>query len=363
MKWKQNIPRYQAFLQRQRTDRPLLACSVGYFVSDIYPTVMAEVNDGLIKPEDIRLDSFLADCERLYEIYNEIDADFPYCASPFFGIPWMEAIMGCQIKSSPTSFWAEACVDDWETWYWQRSTLDNPWTEKLLELTKALVNHSAGRYQVAVTLMRGPSDILAAMRGAGQLPIDLFDRPEVMARAAKMCADAFIEVAAAQHNLLPDSPDGYFGGATGEIVWTPDKVIWLQEDAVGILSPQLYRSFFLPVDKYIADAFPYCAFHLHGTTLWAVDELLDIPQIDVIQLGLEGDQPEVVEEIFKAFEKVLTKKPLVLTQSYDDGLWSHLERELTEMTPNGLTIQVQVPDVHAGKRVKRSFFEILTRAR
>jgi hypothetical protein len=47
--------------------------------------------------------------------------------------------------------------------------------QKLLEQTEALVKDADGRYQVAPTLMRGPADLLSAIRGGSTLPPDFCD--------------------------------------------------------------------------------------------------------------------------------------------------------------------------------------------
>lgn len=356
------LMRHKAFWMRQDTDRPLLGCNIGFFVNQRFPRLMEAIPPGLVKPEDIRVDLFLEDSESLYQRYSEIGDDYPYVGAPFIYMPWMEAIIGCPIRSSPTSLWAEPCVTDWESWHWERPTLENPWAQKLIELMQALVKHSNGKYPVAPTLMRGPSDILSAMRGAAQLSLDILDFPGEIKRAAKLCADVWIDVGKAQIALVPDSNEGYVAGDAGLRTWAPDKVIWLQEDAMALLSPRLYYEFFFQLDRHIASKFPCVAFHLHGSALWAIDQLVEIPEIDVIELNFEAAQCDI-EGTFSGWRKIQAKKPLVIWRLYEDGFWSWLNRVLVEFPPRGLSIQVTVKDEEEAKKLKVEFFKAVNRVR
>ena len=84
--------------------------------------------------------------------------------------------------------------------------------QKLVELMQALVQHGRGRYAVAPTLMRGPLDILAALRGAAQLPLDLIDQPEHAATALDGCAEIWAEAARGNMRGFRDSREGYVAG-------------------------------------------------------------------------------------------------------------------------------------------------------
>lgn len=361
--FKDTLERYKVFWNRQDTDRPLLGCNIGFFVSHQFLRTMQAIPAGIIKPEDISIDLFLEDCEQLYQTYLKIGDDYPFVGVPFYGVPWMEAIMGCPIKSSPTSFWAEPIIEDWKTWRWERPTLENPWMQKLLELMQALVKHSNGRYPVSSTLMRGPSDMLAAMRGAANLPLDLIDFPEVIKRAARLCADSWIEVGKAQLALVPDINEGYIAGHAFR-TWAPEKVIWLQEDAIALLSPDLYREFFIPLDRRIASEFPCVAFHLHCTALWAIDQLVQVPEIDVLELDIEVAQNKYnLEEIFFAGKKILANKPLIMVLSYEDNFLTLLEKVLTEFPLEGLSIQVVVNNIEEAQKVKTDLLKMVSRVR
>ena len=66
---------------------------------------------------------------------------------------------------------------------------DNPWLQKLVEFQKFLVNLSGGRFPVGNSLMRGPLDLLAALRGQENMCLDLYDCPEKMDAALDRIVD------------------------------------------------------------------------------------------------------------------------------------------------------------------------------
>ena len=347
------LQRHRAFLNREPTDRPLLGCNIGFYMPQQYPAVAQSLPRGRITPDDIRVDLFLEDCERLYQAYHQLADDYPFIGAAFIFIPWMEAIMGCPIQASESSMWAEPAVEDWDSWHWERPSLDsNPWAQKLLELMGAVVQHAGGRYPVAATLMRGPADMLSAMRGHGRFPLDFYDCPDTVRRAAELCADVWIEVGKAQLALVPESSIGYMAGAHGLRTWAPDKVIWLQEDAMALLSPRLFREFFLPLDRRIAREFPYTAFHLHGSALWSIDDLVLAPELDVIELNDESALTDV-EGTFAGWKKIQQHRPLVMWKEFDgDEFWPWLDRVLEEFPLQGLSIQTTVASVEEGMAVK-----------
>ena len=124
------------------------------------------------------VEPFLEDCERLYQFHRECDPDYLFVGSAFPHFPWMEAIVGCPVVFSGAAFFAEPYVDDWQGWRAPVKPLETPWGQKLLELLQAVAEHARGTYPVGATLMRGPSDMLAAMRGPSRFPLDLFDCPD-----------------------------------------------------------------------------------------------------------------------------------------------------------------------------------------
>ena len=82
-------------------------------------------------------------------------------------IPWMEAIVGCEIRAgADEAMWPKPALGPhYEGMERIVPGDDNPWLVKLLALTRALVKANDGSYLVTHTLMRGPIDLLSALIG------------------------------------------------------------------------------------------------------------------------------------------------------------------------------------------------------
>ena len=48
---------------------------------------------------------------------------------------------------------------------------------------------------------------------------------------------------------------------------------------MSLLSPRLYRQYVLPLDRKLSEMFPCVVYHLHGSALWAIDDLMRLPGV------------------------------------------------------------------------------------
>lgn len=347
---------HRRFLQGERMERPLIGVNLGFYANDRYPSTMSALPNGPISPDDIHTDLFLQDCDRLYRAHSEIDDDYPFVASPLVYVPWMEAIMGCRIVASPSSLWAEPCESNWRHLRSHGLEPTNPWYLKLLEMMQELIAHSDGRFPLSATMMRGPADILAAMRGASQLPLDLVDEPNAVKDALDLCAEAWIEVAKAQLAVIPHSETGYLDGDRGLRLWSPRKMMWLQDDALALLSPSLNEEFLLPLHRQLASNFSVVAFHMHGSSLWAIEGLLGAPEIDVMELNFDSGNTDA-DSLLSSCRQIASRKPLVLWRLSGDDLEAWLDRVVGLLPCGSLSIQVTVGDLEEAGELTSMFRE------
>jgi len=349
---------HEAFLGKKDIGRPLLGCTIGAFAHHHFPNMIKTLRKGLLQPDDLNLDAFLLDCEKLFEEHEKLGDDFPFVAAPCSFIPWMEAILGCPIHFSGNSCWAEPVVADTKNWRIPKNIEDSPWAKKLSELIDLLVKKSDGRYPVALSLMRGPADIMSAMRGGNVFPMDMIDEPELMKDIAGQCGEAFIKVARMQHEKIPPEKWGYMCGDQGLKVWMPEKFVWIQEDAMALLSPDIYRDIFYGVDNAIAEDFGHAVFHLHATAIWAVEEILRIKNLDVIELNYEDAFCDA-EAVFSAWKKIQAKKPLVIWASYNKDFDPWLRRVFRELPGAGVSLQISGENFDQALEIKEHYLNIL----
>jgi hypothetical protein len=319
----QLLEQHLRFWQMAPAQRPLLSCSLGsYFPLQDFPGLLPE---GLVEPEDVRPERFLPVYEALYSDRARVGDSLFYAASAFTGIPWVEAILGCSIYASTETMWSEPFLEDWRRMDGFHLRDDNPWLAKLVEFVRVLGEASGGRFPLTTTLMRGPSDLVAALRGAGQLCYDVYDYPDEVDQLARLCTEVWIEVAKAQRDAMPRFQGGY---VNSQGVWAPAFTPMTQEDASVFLSPALNRRFLLPRDQETAEAFDYTAIHLHSKSLHTVDDLLTLDAMAAIQVVVDDGGPSVTS-LMPTFQRIQKRKPLML--------FGHLTREDYQELAEGLS--------------------------
>jgi hypothetical protein len=349
------LRRHQTFLELGDVERPLFGSYLfGLYTSTRYPRIAEALTPGKIKPEDVPIEEYLKDIDDLFELYTDLDDDFPFSSGAFYGIPWLEAIMGCEVYFSGTNFYTKPIIEDWQHYTWKKShTQNNPWLEKMLECLDAVVQHSKGRFSCGPTRMRGIADMVSAMRGGTNLAFDSIDCPSNLEKLAEICTEVWIETGLVQLDLIPESENGYMVGASGLRVWFPEKGIWLQDDAVAVLSPNSYRRYFLPCVETILKAFSRVAIHLHGTVLWAVDIFLELGGIDVLELSYDLGLCEL-EVVKAAWEKIQAKKPCI---AFGELSLEELRMLIGEMKPNGLSIQAVANNIEEARARRDMVFK------
>ena len=131
--------------------------------------------------EEVVFAPFAEDYERLCGSQLANDGDFGYIGSAYWGIPWLEAIMGCPVVVAAANCCAKPCLTSLDNVKGLALDLDtSAWLSTLLRFTQELVDFSAGRFPVCPPLLRGAGDTVAAMLGEMTYVTGFFDAPATM---------------------------------------------------------------------------------------------------------------------------------------------------------------------------------------
>lgn len=323
---KENIKLHKEFWAK-RNRVPIVSYRKGdFFFSTHFKAAKELLIPGkVLKPESIDVASFLPDYERMYQESLTTGQSAFWVAEPYTGIPWMEAILGCEIIAGESSFTSEPITN--------RSVIDstisldkdNPWLAKYLEFTKALVELSYGRFPVGQPIMRGPTDMTGALLGQTELIFQLIDKPLESQKLIDSVTNIFLKVISMQNLYIPSWNNGFSIGFYH--VWAPDRVIWFQEDLSGLLSPDLYQEFYLSSAKKISRYAPYNAVHLHPSSFFIVDELLSIDELKAVEINKDIGGPSV-EKMLPVLKKIMECKNLILWGDFTIDDLRLLEKEL-----------------------------------
>jgi hypothetical protein len=303
------------------------------------PEFVARVGEGAqVSVEQIQPETCLPWIERWHARAAELPGEVIQRFTPAFGMPWMEAIAGCPVVAHQGSLWAGPCLADYKTRPEIHFSPNNPWLGKLLECTRAMVDFAGGRFPVAVPQMRGPLDILAAMRTPARMCLDLLELPDEVVRILAELTDLWIAVAEAVLAEIPAFGGGY---VTRMNMWAPGKALTAQNDVSTLVSARTYRQFVEPCDRKIVGRFPYTDFHMHASEHHQIDNVLALEKLTAIELTLEhtlGGLP--LETMLPAARRILDRKPLLLACLDCDSA----ERCLRELPSAGLCVMVAIND-------------------
>lgn len=334
--WIKDIPsrveRFKSF-HRRDNERPLF----GFFRGSDYPLFRYAFSKGLpegrpLVPADFDIAAFVSDCRRLFEAHEACGGDFIYAASAFWGIPWLEAALGCpifadhgtgSIRSEPPPGFQSGQIPEFSA--------ANPWVRLMSDMLDALAVESAGQFPLATTRMRGIADLLAALHGGEQVVLAMFEEPDVIRQEAERLTDFFIGIGRAQLARIPEFHDGI--GSFYYHAWMPRGTVWHQEDAAALLSPTLYGQFIEPCDRRIVEAFDQVVMHQHSTGFVPTANYLDMG-MSVLELHIDTGGPSA-ESLFRRHLGILERVPLII---WGDISESDLDWIFQKLPPQGLAV-------------------------
>ena len=218
--------------------------------------------------------------------------------------------------------------------------LDSPWWHKYLDFALALVKLSDGRFPIGHGSEIGPTDLHAVFRGHTQSIMDLMEDPEITKEIMWLMGEVFRDMAKEYWQHIPLFAGGYFDCQYQ--IWSPGSIIRLQEDATAVYSPTLYRELVLEVDRMIARSFDNTFIHLHPTSMFLLDAMLEIEEIKCFEINHEDAGPPLAEMI-PYFRMVQDQDRSLLVR----GSFTPDELRLLsdELSAAGLYIQILVKDL------------------
>ncbi len=348
------LKRNLAFLRRKEVDRPLYGASRVGHESHLkrYSRIGAHLpSTGPVRPEMLRTSDFLKDVDRLLLEHEALGGDLLWAAIPFVGVPWVEAIIGCPVRISLGSLWADSREKDWMKLEKVDLSENNAWLQKLLELQEALVDHLAVRHPVGIsTMMRGPGDMAAAALGTQRFVLSLYDHLAKVKGLLSYYTDVWLKVAECQRRLTLPFHGGYTAGSFS--LWGTDPCQYLQDDVLALLSPPLYQRALVEQHQRICSHNRYSLFHLHPSALYAVDGLLKIKNLTVIEINRERvDIP--IERLLPTLKRIHRDKALFINWCPGTPNSLPIEKEvrclLEELSPRGLCLHFSPRNLEEGK--------------
>jgi len=268
------------------------------------------------------------------------------CSRPLAKIPWIEAMLGCPVKMTEGQIWSEPYQGDPEEVIRRGANFEhNPWFQLYLEFLRQLQPRLGDRFPVSAnTLLRGTSDLAAAVLGVQEACLGWIDRPAFMARLMRVCTDAVLTVVEAGYKVLKPFANGYLSGYA---IWAPAPVVSTQADHSILLSPKMYERQILPYDLEVIRCCPVSVFHIHNCGLHIAPLLVQISELDAIEVFLDP-YPEAERKAYEVemLQMIQDHKPLILEANFPS--LEEADSLLAELSPRGLCFNPRFDlDTHA----------------
>jgi hypothetical protein len=348
----EKIRKYLAFWNNDPVERPMVGFSLGgWFSFQSYSAIQRYRGAERLTPDMLSPERHFEDYNRIVASFAEIEDDVIHSVAPIPAFPWLEAMLGIPAQVGNESIWVKEGGFDYRDTGKLNLSKDNPWRKKYLEFVSALQDRYGDRYPVGQPILRGTSDMVAALRGSQQMIFDLYDHPQEFLRLARAGTDFFIDLVKDQ--LAVTKP--FYGGYEVEqfTLWAPQGIVRMQEDASALFSPDLYVKYLQEEDRRIASAFPYDVIHLHSSSLHLLDRFADLEPQKCIEIN-KDQGGWGVPRMLPLFKVVQSRgKKLIVRGKLDLADLDLLRKELS---PRGLYLQIVIDQPEEAPRF-RSFFQ------
>ena len=343
--------RHLAFWSLQDVKSPLLGFTIGagqdsWSYWQYNSAAQKLMSKKIILPEDIDPKDFVKEQQSYLELSGQISDDVCRSAMPLASIPWMEAVLGCPVISSGSHLSSEKIIEDAESFPTVQINKNNQWVNKYLEFIQVYNDCFDGKYPVAQSVLRGPSDLVCAMMGVENASIALLMQPEAIYNLLEYVSDKLEQFLKLQLQSLPKFQGGYVIGQYE--IWAPEPAIRIQEDSSVHYSPELYEKFLKPNDEKIAGVSNYTLIHLHSPSLVLIDKFLEVSQIRAFQLTKDQGSAKL-ENMILGLKKIQEAgKPLIVKGVFDDNDLRLIKKNLSV---TGLCLQPVVSNVEEAEQM------------
>lgn len=343
--------RHLAFWQMSESSSPLVGFTVGAGVDSWSYWQYNKAAQALFKQEtiltgDIDPADFVEDQRRYLESSAQIDDDVCRTAIPLASIPWMEAILGCPVHSSGTSLKSKEILDAPASLKPVEFDPANPWIQKYLQFIDVYYQAFEDLYPVGQSVVRGPSDLACALLGAENATMALVMEPEAMHRLLDYVTDQLEQFLRLQLQHLPSFQEGYVIGQYE--IWAPQPAVRIQEDFSVLYSPRLYDEFLRPLDERLAAIAPYSLFHLHASSLFLIDNILEVSTINAFQVSKDAGIDTIAAMLPELQKIQQAGKPLIVKGAFDDD---DLQLIKANLSLRGLCLQPVVSNVKEAEQM------------
>ena len=246
---------------------------------DPAPSDAAGLLDWFMNPEQV-LPRLERDFARTYHAGDSFPVLFPVWP----GLPAIEsAYLGAPYSIIPgaNTGWASPLIEDWDRCPPLTVDPQNPWWRKSQRLLDLGAAQGAGRWVAAIPDLQGGGHIVAELRGAERLSIDLYEHPEAVKRAIEAVNVAWWRYYQDCFAIIHRYQAGYVDWLG---VWSDTPAVTVECDYSTMISPAMFDEFFLPALIQQTEWVGRTVYHLDGPQeIPHLESILAVPRLGAIQ--------------------------------------------------------------------------------
>jgi hypothetical protein len=343
----EKLDRQRAFWARENGDRPVIGFTGTYFSTDTVQLIGQE--RGRVTPKDIVVERVVDYAEAQFEAWQDCTGDLFWPATQLYQFRWLAAAAGAPVYAGGDSVWAEPFFDDYDRLASVEITEDNPWVQKLWQLTDDIVERAGGRYPVAANEFMSPLSALVDLRGNTEFAFDLYDNPEGVKRGLNKFTELWCLMVQRQYERIPEWQGGY--PSAQRFIWAPGRIAEFSEDPAFMISPHFHQEIVLPSHRQVVRQVEYAYIHLHSTQLHTLDQLLDMEDLPAIELT--PDHGASIPDLIPAMIKIQARKPLMVHAFFTA---EEMQMIVDRVPPQGLCLISRANTPEEARRLQELVF-------
>ncbi|MFT3789436.1 MAG: hypothetical protein QM770_25185 [Tepidisphaeraceae bacterium] len=214
--------------------------------------------------------------------HREWPGDILPSAWPHGGTVPLAMYLGATPRYAPTNVWYEGCMTDIEAHPPLVFDPEHPQVKLLEGIVRRSVELARDNYCIGMPALLGGIDVLAELRGAGELMMDMIDNPDAVHRRLREIQAAYEVAFDRMYDILKLSDGsmcfGYF------MLWGRGKTGLCQCDTAAMFSAEMFGEFVVPYLRQQCQHLDYSMYHLDGSQcLIDLEHLLAIDELDAVE--------------------------------------------------------------------------------
>lgn len=233
---------------------------------------------------------------------NSYLADIIPVANTQLGPGSLAGILGAELEGGEDTIWIKHNSDFGDEIVFDEN---NKWWQLHCNLLRACKQRAQGKYYVGMPDLMEGLDILAALKGAENVLIDMIMRPEVLDEQLRKINAIYFPIFDRLYDIINENGAMAFCYFS---IWAPDKCSKLQSDISIMFSEDDYRRFVQPYIREQCQKIPYTLYHLDGVgAMRHLDALLEVKELNAIQWTPGVGEPQGGDpKWYELYKKILS---------------------------------------------------------